>query len=234
MARAKRKNKGNYYFTKEHENAIIEYVKTNDRYAKGKLYEKWIQPAFNEMVDKICFTYKFTSLPNVEYLRDDCKLWLITILEKYDPNKGHKAFSYFSVVTKNWFIQQAKKNSKRASREIDINDVHGELTEQKLTSSIRLNEEREQMEFWQHLLANIDSWLAAEQKPDYISNDMRVLHAIKTILENPDDIEILNKKAIFLYLRELTGLNTKQIATSLKKYREKYRCFKTNWDKAEF
>ena len=138
MARAKRKNKGNYYFTKEHENAIIEYVKTNDRYAKGKLYEKWIQPAFNEMVDKICFTYKFTSLPNVEYLRDDCKLWLITILEKYDPNKGHKAFSYFSVVTKNWFIQQAKKNSKRASREIDINDVHGELTEQKLTSSIRL------------------------------------------------------------------------------------------------
>jgi len=186
------------------------------------------------MVDKICYTYRFTSLPNSGYLRDDCKLWLITILEKYDPNKGHKAFSYFSVVTKNWFIQQAKKNAKRASREIDINDVHGDLAEEKLTSLNRLNERREQAEFWQHLLNNVDDWLSAEKKTDYISNDMRVLHAIKTILENPDDIEILNKKAIFLYLRELTGLNTKQIATSLKKYREKYRSFKTDWNKAEF
>ena len=108
---AKGKRKKNHYFTKEHEDAIVEYTKTRDRYAKGKLYEKWIQPAFDEMVDKICYTYRFTSLPNSGYLRDDCKLWLITILEKYDPTKGHKAFSYFSVVTKNWFIQQAKKNA---------------------------------------------------------------------------------------------------------------------------
>ena len=62
-----------------------------------------------------------------------------------------------------------------------------------------------------------------------ISNDLRVLLAIKNILENPDDIEILNKKAIFLYLREITGLNTKQIAISLKKYRDKYSKSKTEW-----
>ena len=88
----RRKRKGNHYFTKEHELAIIEYTNTSDRYAKSKLYEKWIQPAFDEMVDKICYTYKFTSLPNSDYLRDDCKLWLVTILEKYDSTKGHKAF----------------------------------------------------------------------------------------------------------------------------------------------
>ena len=230
----RRKRKGNHYFTKEHELAIIEYTNTSDRYAKSKLYEKWIQPAFDEMVDKICYTYKFTSLPNSDYLRDDCKLWLVTILEKYDSTKGHKAFSYFSVVTKNWFIQQAKKSAKKASREVDINDVHREVDTQKLISYNRLNEQREQAEFWQHLLQNIDHWLESETKSDVITNDRRVLHAIKTILENPDDIEILNKKAIFLYLRELTGLNTKQIATSLKKYRERYRYFKIEWDKAEF
>jgi len=233
MAKRK-KGKSNYYFTKEHEAAIIEYVKTKDRYKKGKLYEEWIQPAFNEMVDKICFTYKFTSLPNVEYLRDDCKLWLITILEKYDATKGHKAFSYFSVVTKNWFIQQAKRNDKRAKREVDINNMYGEIEDRSNTSLVHLNDRREQAEFWQHLLANIDEWIAEEQKPEHISNDMRVLHAIKTILENPDDVEILNKKAIFLYLRELTGLNTKQIATSLKKYRERYHKFKGIWNNVEF
>ena len=185
------------------------------------------------MVDKICYTYKFTSLPNSDYLRDDCKLWLITILEKYDPDKGHKAFSYFSVVTKNWFIQQAKKNKKKVMREVNIDDVHGVSAEEKLVTLNQIDDEREQAEFWHHLLQNIDEWLAAEQKPEHMSNDARVLHAIKIILENPDDIEILNKKAIFLYLRELTGLNTKQIATSLKKYREKYRTFKINWDKVE-
>tara|TARA_R100000008_G_scaffold1821_1_gene1431 strand:- start:27602 stop:28300 length:699 start_codon:yes stop_codon:yes gene_type:complete len=231
---ARRKRKKNHYFTKEHELAIVEYATTKDRYKKEKLYEKWIQPAFNEMVDKICYTYKFTSLPNSDYLRDDCKLWLVTILEKYDASRGHKAFSYFSVVTKNWFIQQAKKNAKRASREIDINDVHGNMEEEKLVTINRLNEQREAAEFWQHLLINIDGWLSAEQKTEHITNDARVLHAIKTILENPDDVEILNKKAIFLYLRELTGLNTKQIATSLKKYRERYRTFKHQWNKAEF
>lgn len=227
-----RKRKKNQYFTKVHENAIIEYCKTKDRYQKEILYAKLIGPAFNELVDKICFTYKFTSLPNIECLRDDCKLWLVTILEKYDPDKGHKAFSYFSVVTKNWFIQQTKKNNKRLKREVNIDDAYGEVESTYSTSDDTFNENREKTEFWSYLLANINSWIAAEGNPPELTNDLRVLHAIKNILENPDDIEILNKKAIFLYLRELTGLNTKQIATSLKKYREKYRNFKHNWNES--
>lgn len=224
------RKKSNHYFTKVHEEAIIEYAKTRDRYLKEKLYASLIEPAFDEMVDKICFTYKFTSLPNVEYLRDDCKLWLVTILEKYDADKGHKAFSYFSVVTKNWFIQQTKKNEKRVRKEINIDDAHSELDTLYPSYEDSYNESREKSEFWGYLLENIDSWITTEENPSELTNDLRVLHAIKNILENPDDIEILNKKAIFLYLRELTGLNTKQIATSLKKYRENYRVFKKDWD----
>lgn len=224
------RKKSNHYFTKVHEEAIIEYAKTRDRHLKEKLYASLIEPAFDEMVDKICFTYKFTSLPNVEYLRDDCKLWLVTILEKYDADKGHKAFSYFSVVTKNWFIQQTKKNEKRVKKEINIDDAHSELDTLYPSYEDSYNESREKSEFWGYLLENIDSWIKTEEKSSELTNDLRVLHAIKNILENPDDIEILNKKAIFLYLRELTGLNTKQIATSLKKYRENYRVFKKDWD----
>ena len=75
------------------------------------------------MVDKIVFTYRFTSLPNIDELRQDCKVWLTTILAKYDPNQGSKAFSYFSVITKNWFIHQVKKTAKRASREVEYEKV---------------------------------------------------------------------------------------------------------------
>ena len=104
--RRKKARKGNKYFTKEHEKAIIEYALKKDRKIRTELYVQWIEPAFDEMVDKIVYTYKFNTLPNVDCLKDDCKIWLTTILDKYDPNRKSKAFSYFSVITKNWFIQK--------------------------------------------------------------------------------------------------------------------------------
>ena len=86
------------------------------------MYVTLIQPAFNEMVDKIAYTYKFTSLPNIEDLKEECKIWLTTILDKFDVSKGSKAFSYFSVITKNWFIHKVKKNSN--GREVSLEDCY--------------------------------------------------------------------------------------------------------------
>ena len=80
------------YFTKVHEDAILRYVATDDIRERTELYRHYIGPAFNEMVDKIVFTYKFTTLPNIDSLRDECKIWLVTILDKYDASKGSKAF----------------------------------------------------------------------------------------------------------------------------------------------
>ena len=61
-------------------------------------------------------------------------------------------------------------------------------------------------------------------------NERKVFEAVKILLSNSDDIEIFNKKAIYLYMRELTGLNTKQVVNNLNKMREKYRVFKKKWD----
>ena len=108
------------YFTQVHEDAIIEYNNITDFKRKTELYETLIHPALDEMVDKIVYTYKFTSLPNISELQQDCKVMLVTILHKYDPSKGSKAFSYFSVITKNWFIAQVKKNAKKNRREISL------------------------------------------------------------------------------------------------------------------
>ena len=120
VVRKRRKRTKRQYFTQVHENAIIEYNNSTDARERSRLYVQFIQPAFNEMVDKIVFTYKFTSLPNIEVLRDECKIYLTTILEKYNPDKGSKAFSYFSVITKNWFIHKVKKTSQRYRREVLI------------------------------------------------------------------------------------------------------------------
>ena len=117
------KKSKNNYFTKIHEDAIVKYALSTCRKEREELYGTYIQPAFDEMVNKIIFTYKFNTLPNIDPLREDCKIWLTTILEKYDPNKGSKAFSYFSVVTKNWFIHKVKRNSKKIKREVSYENL---------------------------------------------------------------------------------------------------------------
>ena len=213
------------YFTQEHENAIIEYTKTEDNKKRTELYVRWIQPAFNEMVDKIVFTYKFTTLPNIDDLRDECKIWLTTILDKYNPDKGSKAFSYFSVITKNWFIHKVKQTSKRAKREVDYEEASKEVSEKLVTTEDVYYKNREQQEFWNHLWDEIESWDSSLMS----DADRKVYKAVKILLLSVDDIEIFNKKAVYFYLRELTGFNTKQVVTQLNKMRKKYRHFKTDW-----
>tara|TARA_Y100001937_G_scaffold128808_1_gene208377 strand:- start:20174 stop:20758 length:585 start_codon:yes stop_codon:yes gene_type:complete len=190
------------------------------------LYEDLIQPAFSEMVDKIVYTYRFTTLPNIDELRDDCKVWLTTILAKYDPNRGSKAFSYFSVITKNWFIHQVKKTSKRAKREVDFDLVAGEVYNKVMMAEDEYHHIQEQKEFWEQLWNEINSWDSKQMS----ENEKKVYDAVKVLLESIDDIEIFNKKAVYLYLRELTGLSTKQIVSQLNKMRKKYRVFRSDWD----
>ena len=60
-----RKSSGRHYFTQVHEDAIIEYNSITDRKRREELYVTLIQPAMNELVDKIVYTYKFTTLPNI-------------------------------------------------------------------------------------------------------------------------------------------------------------------------
>lgn len=230
ITKKRRKRTKNNYFTKVHEDAIVVYAKSHCRSEREKLYGKLIQPAFNEMVNKIIFTYKFNNLPNIDSLREDCKVWLTTILDKYDPDKGSKAFSYFSVVTKNWFIHKVKKNSKSLKREVSFESLVENGGSDVLGTSDDSNtyiDQRAEAEFWNCLLFQIDKWDTGNLKV----NEKAVLEAVKVLLHNVEDIEIFNKKAVYLYLRELTGLNTKQVVNNLNKLRERYRVFKVKWDK---
>lgn len=195
------------------------------------MYKVYIGPAFNEMVNKIVFTYKFNNLPNIDDLKEECKIWITTILEKFDPSKGSKAFSYFSVITKNWFIHKVKKVGRQNKREIFLDDAENqkELDYDNLVIYTEYDNERQNDEFWRHLFCEIKEWKSLDLK----TNEKKVLDAITILLENPDAIEIFNKKAIYLYVREITDLNTKQVVNNLNKIRQKYKKFKKDWDDGE-
>lgn len=228
MSKQRKPRTKRMYFTKVHEDAIIEFNDpATDVKRKSELYETLIHPALDEMVDKIVYTYKFTTLPNIAELQQDCKVMLVTILHKFKPEKGHKAFSYFSVITKNWFIAQVKKNKKKNQRETSLEGQVDAGFEPGADDDYHDNRERQ--EFMNLLREEIATWESVTMRP----NERKVYDAINTLIDNADKIEIFNKKAIYLYLREITGLNTKQIVAQLSKMREKYDDFRNRYENGE-
>ena len=223
----RRRKKSKRYFTEVHEQAIIDYALSQELRERTKLYKVYIRPVFHEMVDKIVYTYKFNTLPNVDSLKEECKVWLVTILEKFDPEKGHKAFSYFSVITKNWFIQKTKKNKSKLIREVEFENIH--TVQEKLIVENQYHNLREKEEFFLLLADEVQKW----KKLNLRENELRVLEAVQILFDERENIEIFNKKAIYLYLREITGMNTKQIVNNLNKIRQRYKVFKSKWDDGE-
>ena len=185
-----------------------------------------IRPAFSQMVDKIVFTYRFTNLPDIEDLREECKGWLVTILAKFDPNKGSKAFSYFSVVTKNWFIHKVKKNKKRLEREVSFESVDYDLERDLLDKGESYQDKQVRKELMENLRKEMETW-----EVDFTKEaEKKVYDAVLVLFDSADEIEIFNKKAIYLYLREITGMNTKQVVTQLNKMRKRYKEFCDDWN----
>jgi len=229
MTRKRAPKKKNMYFTQVHEDAIVKYCNTEEYRKKDRIYNSLIQPAFSQMVDKIVFTYRFTTLPDIDDLREECKGWLVTILAKFDPNKGHKAFSYFSVVTKNWFIHKVKKNKKRLEREVSFESVDYDLERDLMDKGQSYQDIKIKKEMLEQLRDEMSSWKVDFEK----EAEKKVYDAVMVLFESADEIEIFNKKAIYLYLRELTGMSTKQIVVQLNKMRSRYREFRQDWDNGE-
>ena len=227
--KSKYPKKKNTYFTQEHEDAIIKYCKASSKKQKEELYGSLIQPAFNEMVDKIAYTYKFSSLPNSDLLKEDCKIFLITILYKFNPDKWHKTYTYFSVIRKNWFIAETKKRKKKLEKEVDYDEIPDSVFEEKLVTTNPYHENRAKAEFIEVLHEEIEWW----KEETTNEQDQKVLEAVEILFNSAEEIDIFNKKAIYVYLREITGFNTKQITCSLTKIRKKYRSLRAEWDNGE-
>ena len=76
----------------------------------------------------------------------------------------------------------------------------------------------------------IEDW---RDVPGLLESEKKVIDAILILLHKKEEIDVLNKKAVYLYLREITGYNTKQVVTVLKKVRHKYRAFMDYWNDGE-
>lgn len=220
------------YFNEETDLFIKDFLESDIPEVKHKIFSEGIQPAFEKLIENLIYVYKFFNLgEDVETLKRDCLTNLYQMLPKFKPEKGKKGFSYFNVVARNWFIHKARERAKksRVEREIHV-DIDRDVVKNSEALSCSPHESDVlEKEFWLSLHEEFDFWRDKLQK----KNEKKLLEAAIFLMKNPELVSIYNKKAVYLYLREMTGLNEKQVAMNLKKLRELYEKFKSDYHSNE-
>lgn len=217
MAAAKRK-KSNVYFTKITDFAIASYNRTADQPAlREKIYRRFIYPAFMKMAENLINKVKPTYIDSsFQDLQTDLVTYLTERLNKFNPDAG-KAYSYYTRTSFNYLIaenQKAYSKVKADALEIDIDEQRNIITE------IHNDDMREILQYF------MDAYIEyCYDNLNYIftnPTDIHVADSILHIFETRENIENFNKKALYIYIRERTGLETTNITRVIKTLKEIY------------
>lgn len=216
-----RKKKDKYYFTQATEDAIVAYVKETNRIKKNKIYSEGIEYSFDKLAENVINTFKFQYF-DVSFidLKHEVVAFMLINIEKYNQTKG-KAFSYFSIVAKNYLILHNNNNYKKIK-------IHDELDVVDGARDFNIEENEKDTNLYnKELVYRMVPYL--EGKLPFIfkhKRDITIADCVLQLFRNIEGIENFNKKALYLTLREMTGAKTQQITkviNTMKNYYGKAR-----------
>jgi hypothetical protein len=162
-----------------------------------------------------------------EDLKNDCVTFLYETLYKFDPSRGSKAFSYFNVVAKNWLIIRSKKNTRELKRSVSIDDIEILSHRDKVAIEYHsIAESQDAAMLKKNAIENLFKLLEEIKGRLDGTNEISCINAIITLFTSIDDLDFLNKRAVFVYLRDLSGLNPKQLSVAMSAIRRHYRSIK--------
>ncbi|OUW62881.1 MAG: hypothetical protein CBD58_00925 [bacterium TMED198] len=217
--RKRKKRKKNYYFHEGTEKAIIRYNNTDNAHLKNKIYNEHIRAAFDKLAENIIHTFKFYYFDvSSEQVKNEVVSFLVLNIHKFKEGKG-KAFSYFSIVAKNYLILNNNKNYKmgKIHQQMDVLDYkrnvqnENEMESKSETAELFINELHR---FWDVNLTNVFRR----------DKDIRVADSVLHIFRIKENIENFNKKDLYILIREMTGSNTQHITriiNVMKKYNKR-------------
>ena len=206
----KRRPKSKNYFTKDTENAIVRYNNEPDPKIRSNIYRDEIHYAFFKLTENIIHTFKFyyTEVDQIEHLQHEVITFLLSKIHLFDPGKGAKAYSYFGTVTKNWLIIYNTKNYQKRVKTAPVDELFKDDN-----YSYNMGEEKEK----DRLSIFIDAYVQyVEERFDQFfpkGNDAKVADAILELFRKRENIEIFNKKALYIYIREIMATNELEVKT---------------------
>lgn len=201
---ARKKSKANY-FTKETEEYIVRFNTSDDHEYKQGIFTEHIYLPFYKLAENIIHTFKFyyTDVEQIEDLKHE----VVTVLleekiMKFDPTNGAKAYSYFGTIVKRWLINYNNKNYKRLKQIGSFSDI-----EESYENTIKYESSTGVT------LANLlDDWIEeVYEELDELFNkiqDKQIADAVLTIFKTRHDLDLFKKKALYIYIREMTDCET--------------------------
>ena len=218
------------YFSDLTQKKIMEYKSAIREDEKSKIYFEFIYPAFETLVNKLISVYNFKSFDEeLQHMKKDCIFFLFETIHKWDESKGKRAFSYFNVVAKNWLIMRSKQNYNYSKRNVQVEDSIDFLNKSEM---LGINDKLIDPKMPDDEIVYHEKFLGILDMIDYIEDkvhderDKKCIDTIRVVFQNIDNLEFLNKKALFIYMREISGLNSNELSASLSNIRKHYKYYK--------
>jgi len=206
----KRRPKSKNYFTQDTEDAIVRYNNSDDPELKSKIYGDEIHYPFFKLTENIIHTFKFyyTEVDKIEHLQHEIITFLLSKIHLFDPSRGAKAYSYFGTIVKRWLILYNNKNYKKRIEKAPVEDLYKDET-----YSYNLEDDKgiEKLSYFmdryiKYVEDNFDKFFPK-------GNDAKVADAILELFRKRENIEIFNKKALYIYIREIMATNGLEVKT---------------------
>jgi hypothetical protein len=212
-----KKKKRKMYFGQVTEDAIIRYNKADDPILRNKIYNDYIQKPFDKLAENIIHTFKFYyfDVPSEE-VKHEVVSFLVMNMHKFQEGKG-KAFSYFSIVAKNYLILHNNNNYKKMKNQdqIDVLDYKRNVMSEVKGEQVKDYYEvffEEMLNYWEDNLME----LFKRKK------DLNVADSVIYLFKHRQNIENFNKKALYILIRERTGSNTQHITRVINQMKKQY------------
>lgn len=256
IQKRKRRKKSKNYFTQETEDYIVKYNSLDpieDSEKRSKIYETHVHYAFFKLTQNIIHTFKFyhTEVSNLEHLQHEIITFLLSKIHLFNPDNGAKAYSYFGTIVKRWLIVYNKKNYGNKIKNISIADLNhysqldttdpAFITSKKVEDAVSTTVEEEEFsnsdeytpKGYKHedrLSVFIDEYTNYCTENIYTffpkGNDASIADAILELFRKRDHIDVFNKKALYIYIREMVDVKTPKITKIANKlyaiFKEKY------------
>jgi hypothetical protein len=219
------------YFDVREEDAVRKFLITEDSHERNKIYNEFLRGPLDKMISSIIRRYKLyrKDMDFIE-IHTDTHSFLMTKVDKFKPDKNKKAYSYFGTICKNYLMGQIIKDQKETNRKISYEDISSTIEERPdmiyridddiIETDIIINE----------YLKELKDFIENESLNE---NEKKLGYALIDLFDNYESIfsgadnNKFNKNVILLSLREMTNLSTKEIRSSIKRFKKLYTVIQT-------
>mgnify|MGYP001267702359 CR=1 FL=1 len=221
-----KKSEQKNYFGEEQEDAVLRYLKSESEEEKNKIFNEYLRSPLIIMVESIIRRYKLHRKGiTFDENHTDTMSFLITKIDKFDPDQNFKAYSYFGTICKNYLMGSIQKDTKENNKKISYEDISTSIDDNADYSYSIDNINIDYQEIIKNLSKSIDEIIITKELNE---NELKLGYALLDIFNNFEKVfqigdgNKFNKNLILLSLRDMTSLSTKEIRLSLKKYKKVY------------